>query len=60
MIGRDIRVFGCEGCIVHAEGTRTVVVAGLKDYIVAVKGANVLVCPLEDEQKVKEYGADPV
>ncbi|MCR5132764.1 MAG: mannose-1-phosphate guanylyltransferase [Bacteroidales bacterium] len=60
VIGRDIRVFGCEGCIVHAEGTRTVVVAGLKDYIVAVKGANVLVCPLEDEQKVKEYGADPV
>ena len=60
VIGRDIRVFGCEGCIVHAEGTRTVVVAGLKDYIVAVKGDNVLVCPLEDEQKVKEYGSDPV
>ena len=60
VIGRDIRVFGCEGCIVHAEGTKTVVVAGLKDYIVAVKDGNVLVCPLEDEQKIKEYGAGAV
>ena len=58
VVGRDIRIFGCEGCLVHAEGTRTVVVSGLKDYIVAVKDDNVLVCPFSEEQKVKEYSSN--
>ena len=57
VIGKDIRVFGCEGCLVHAEDADTVVVSGLKDYIVAVKGGKVLVCPMSEEQKIKEYGA---
>ena len=57
VVGRDIRVFGCEGCLVHAEGTGTVVVSGLKDYIVAVNGRDILVCPLSEEQKVKEYSS---
>ena len=57
VIGRDIRVFGCEGCLVHAEGTRTVVVSGLKDYIIAVNGKDVLVCPTSEEQLIKEYSA---
>jgi mannose-1-phosphate guanylyltransferase len=60
VIGRDIRLFGCEGCMVHAEGTRTVVVSGLKDYVVAVNGADVLVCPLSEEQKIKEYSGPQV
>ena len=57
VIGRDIRMFGCEGCIVHAEGSKMVVVSGLKDYIVAVKDGNLLVCPLSEEQDIKEYSA---
>ena len=57
VIGCDIRVFGCEGCIVHAEDARTVVVSGLKDYVVAVREGNVLVCPLSEDQKIKEYSS---
>lgn len=57
VIGKDIRLFGCEGCIVHAEGSKTVVVSGLKDYIVAVKDGDVLVCPISEEQMIKEYSA---
>lgn len=57
VIGKDIRLFGCEGCIVHAEGSETVVVSGLKDYIVAVKDGDVLVCPISEEQLIKEYSA---
>ena len=52
-----MRLFGCKDCLVHAEDAETVVVKGLKGYIVAVKGGNVLVCPLADEQKIKEYSA---
>ncbi len=57
VIGGDVRLFDCKGCIVHAEDAGTVVVKGLENYIVAVKGGNVLVCPLADEQKIKEYSA---
>ena len=55
VVGRDVRTFGCEGCIIHAESMETVVAVGLKDYIVAVKDGNVLVCPLSEEQMIKEY-----
>ena len=57
VIGQDIRLFGCERCLIHAEDARTVVVSGLKDYIVAVKDGNVLVCPISEEQMIKEYSA---
>lgn len=56
-VGKDVRLFGCKDCIVHAEDAGTVIVKGLEGYIVAVKGGNVLVCPLADEQKIKEYSS---
>ena len=55
VVGRDVRTIGCEGCIIHAESMETVVAVGLKNYIVAVKDGNVLVCPLSEEQMIKEY-----
>lgn len=58
VIGKDIRLFGCEGCIVHAEDARKVVVSGLDGYIVAVRDGNALVCPISEEQKIKDYSAD--
>lgn len=54
-IGKDVRLFDCKDCIVHAEDAGTVIVKGLEGYIVAVKDGNVLVCPLSDEQRIKEY-----
>lgn len=56
-VGKDVRLFGCKDCIVHAEDAGTVIVKGLEGYIVAVKGGNVLVCPLADEQRIKEYSS---
>lgn len=37
-VGKDVRLFDCDGCIVHAEDAGTVIVKGLEGYIVAVKG----------------------
>lgn len=54
-IGRDVRLFDCQGCLVHAEDAQTVIVQGLRDYIVAVKNGRVLVCSLSDEQRIKDY-----
>lgn len=54
-VGRNVTLVDCEGCIVHAGTSSKVVVKGLKDYIVAVNDGNVLVYPLADEQRVKDY-----
>lgn len=56
-VGADIRLVNCENCIVHAEKSRMVVVDGLKDFIVAEENGNLLVCPVSDEQKIKDYSA---
>lgn len=57
IVGNDVRLFDCDACIVHAENAGTVIVKGLDGYIVAVKDGNVLVCPLADEQKIKDYSS---
>ena len=58
VVGNDVRLIDSEGCIVHVEECRKVVVKGLKDYVVACRGGNLLVCPADDEQKIKDYAAD--
>ena len=58
VVGNDVRLIDSEGYIVHAEGCKKVVVKGLKDYVVACRGGNLLVCPAADEQKIKDYAAD--
>ena len=58
VVGNDVRRIDSEGCIVHVEECRKVVVKGLKDYVVACRGGNLLVCPAADEQKIKDYAAD--
>lgn len=58
VVGNDVRLIDSEGCIVHVEECKKVVVKGLKDYVVACRGGNLLVCPAADEQKIKDYAAD--
>lgn len=57
IVGTDVRLIDCDGCIVHATSSERVIVKGLKDYVVAVDGGKVLICPLADEQHIKEYNA---
>lgn len=57
-VGGDIRLFGCKNTIVHASGAGRVVVDGLEGYIVALQGGDLLVCPLANEQHIREYSQD--
>ena len=43
----------CEGTIFAADGDKIIVASGLKDYIVADSGNAFLICPLKDEQKIR-------
>ncbi|MGM9789552.1 MAG: mannose-1-phosphate guanylyltransferase [Candidatus Cryptobacteroides sp.] len=58
IVGGDVRLIDSEGCIVHTESCNRVVVKGLKDYIIAFGDGNLLICPKEDEQNIKDYSAD--
>ena len=53
-IGKDIRLYECKNCVVHAADESKVVVQGLDGYIVAEKHGQLLVCSLKEEQRIKE------
>ena len=55
-VGKDIRLYECRNCVVHAADEGKVVVQGLDGYIVAEKNEQLLVCSLKEEQRIKEFG----
>lgn len=55
-VSKDIRLYECENCVVHASDESKVVVQDLDGYIVAEKNGLLLVCSLREEQKIKEFG----
>ena len=46
----------CKNYAVHAADESKVVVQGLDGYIVAKKNRLLFVCPLKEEQRIKEFG----
>lgn len=53
--GGHVKMYDCEGCIVHVPDNRKVVLQGLEGYIVAEHGDRLLVCRLDHEQKITDY-----
>ena len=54
-VGKDIRLYECKYCMVHAADESKVVVQGLDGYNVAEKNGQLLVCSLKEEQRIKEF-----
>ena len=54
LIGADISIHDSRNCIVHAENCKKVVVIGLNDCVVSEKDGNLLVCKLNEEERLKE------
>ena len=54
-VGKDIRLYECKNCVVHAADESKVVVQGLDNYIVAEKHRQLLVCSLKEEQRIKDF-----
>ena len=52
--GCKVLTSGCEGSMFAVSGDKIIVAAGLKDYIVADNGNALLICPLADEQKIRQ------
>lgn len=57
-IGQNIKLYETTNCVVHTTQERKVVVQGLDGYIVAEKDNTLLICKLEEEQRIKEFSAE--
>jgi len=57
-IGPNIKLYETKNCVVHTTQERKVVIQGLDGYIVAEKDNTLLICRLEEEQRIKEFSAE--
>ena len=50
-----VELHNCTNTIVHTADEKRTIVVGLGNYIVSEKSGQLLICPLSDEQHIKEY-----
>ena len=55
VVGPDVKLYDCKGCVVRVTSLKKVVLEGLKDYIVAEKDGTLMVCRLSEEQRIKDF-----
>ena len=55
VVGEGVRLYDCRGTVVHVSDLKSVVIAGLDGYIVAEKGGRLLICPLAEEQRIRDF-----
>ena len=55
VVGENVHLNDCKGCIVHAPGASSVVLQGLEDCIVVERDSRLLICKLSAEQRIKDF-----
>ena len=55
VVGANVHLNDCKGCIVHAPGASSVVLQGLEDCIVVERDSRLLICKLSAEQRIKDF-----
>ncbi len=55
VVGENVHLYECSGCVVHAPGASSVVLQGLKDSIVVEREGRLLICGLGEEQRIKDF-----
>lgn len=58
VIGERVKLYETTNCVVHTTEEKRVVIQGLNGYIVAEKDDTLLICKLEEEQRIKEFSAE--
>ena len=55
VVGENVHLYECKGCIVHAPNAESVVLEGMEDSIVVERDGRSLVCRLSEEQRIKDF-----
>ena len=58
VLGEKVITYDLDNCLVHVPDDKLVVLQGLKDCIVVESDGILLVCKIEDEQKIKNFVTD--
>jgi len=53
VVGSNVMLFDSSNCMIHVPKNKLVVIQGLENFIVAEKDNTLLICKMEDEQKIK-------
>ena len=53
VVGNNVMLFDSSNCMIHVPQNKLVVIQGLDNFIVAEKDNTLLICKMEDEQKIK-------
>jgi mannose-1-phosphate guanylyltransferase len=56
--GDRVIAYDLQNCLVNIPGEKLVILQGLKDYIIVESGGILLVCRMQDEQKIKNFVND--
>lgn len=54
----EVKMIESANCMVHVPQEKRVVIQGLDGYIVAEKDNTLLICKLQEEQRIKEFSAE--
>lgn len=57
-VGENIKFYESKNCVVHTTEEKRVIIQGLDGYIVAEKDNTLLICKLEEEQRIKDFSAE--
>jgi mannose-1-phosphate guanylyltransferase len=55
VVGQNVHLYECKGCIVHAPNAASVVLEGIEDSIVVEREGRILICRMSEEQRIKEF-----
>ena len=55
VVGEGVRLYDCQGTVVHVSDLKGAVIAGLDGFIVAEKAGRLLICPLSEEQRIRDF-----
>ena len=55
VVGEGVHLYDCQGTVVHVSDLKGAVIAGLDGYIVAEKAGRLLICPLSEEQRIRDF-----
>lgn len=55
VVGNNVHLNDCHGCIVHTPNAPSVVLEGLNNCIVVEREGRLLICRLSEEQRIKDF-----
>jgi mannose-1-phosphate guanylyltransferase len=58
LIGKEVMTYDVRGCLVNVPQDKLVVLQGLEDFIVVETNDVLLVCRMDDEQKIRNIVND--